>query len=314
MQEEITAKELVEAFGLRSIESTSLTRFARVYRAVTSEGAPVVVKRTPASGDDPAALFRWTDVLVDAGLAVVSPIRLETPNPQILGGEYWVVYPWISGDPYAGVPEQIRAAGDLLGRMHAAEVRTAGMRAYRYPETQWADVVSDCDALEEILAGRGGTAAVPTVRELGRRWWEESLPALIDRNAELPRTAVSSDYKANNLVYTEDDPVLVDPDNGGVEPRLFDLALAVVLFHNEAEYGPARMFTTGEWETFRDAYLKHVTLTAAERELWPAALDHMLWEEGTWVIESEDAESWADPRQHGFLLSLAQTAPEDYRF
>ena len=85
-------------------------------------------------------------------------------------------------------------------------------------------------------AGRGFFAAVfrpPLLRaaamkgsnaDLGRRF-AHALPSL--RTADLPAAAVTSDFKANNLVYTSTGPVMVDPDNGGVEPRLLDLALAV---------------------------------------------------------------------------------------
>ncbi len=53
-------------------------------------------------------------------------------------------------------------------------------------------------------------------------------------------------------------------------------------------------------------------LTPAERELWPAALDHLLWEEGSWVIEDNDDAAWADPRQRGYLLGLAVASPGRY--
>lgn len=309
---ETGTRELAAAFGLRDIHTESLTRFARVYRARTPTGENVVVKRTPGAAERTHALVRWTRSLQDAGVAVTTPTRLLAENPQELDGDHWVVYPWVDGAPYTGDEEQIRQAGDYLGRMHAAVVPTQGMRTYGYPDTDYSDVTSDCAALEKILSSQGDGEAIEPIRELGRRWWEESLPALKEHDAELPRTAVSSDYKANNLVYTHGGPVLVDPDNGGVEPRLFDLALAVVLFHNECAGAPGRLFTTSEWETFIQSYLQHIQLTPRERELWPAALDHMLWEEGTWVLEDNDDESWSDPRQRAFLLNLARAIPDSY--
>ena len=53
-------------------------------------------------------------------------------------------------------------------------------------------------------------------------------------------------------------------------------------------------------------------LTDRERALWPAAIDHMLWEEGTWVLEDNDDAAWADPRQGGLLRDLAVTTPDRY--
>lgn len=309
---ETGTQELAAAFGLTGIHSESLTRFARVYRAQTARGEDVAVKRTPGNAARAEALVRWTRALDDAGVAVTTPTALEAENPQEINGELWVVYPWVEGEPYRGTQDQIGQAGDFLGRMHAAQVPTQGMRVYSYPDADYSDVTSDCDTLEGILASQGETGVITLIRELGRRWWEESLPALKEHDAQLPRTAVSSDYKANNLIYTQGCPVLVDPDNGGVEPRLFDLALAVVLFHNECDGAPGRLFTASEWEIFAHAYLQHVTLTHRERELWPAALDHMLWEEGTWVLEDNDAAAWADSRQRAFLLNLAQSTRDSY--
>lgn len=96
------------------------------------------------------------------------------------------------------------------------------------------------------------------------------------------------------------------------EPRIFDLAMAVVLFHNECPTAPGRLLTREEWHIFATAYLQRVHLTAREYELWSAALDHMRWEEGTWVLEDSDAAAWSDPRQARYLADLTLAMPERY--
>lgn len=305
-----TTADLAAAFRLRHIDASSLTPHARVYRAISGDGAAVVIKRTPGDAERTAALVAWTEALAGADVPVVTPVPLQAPNPREIDGEHWVVYPWVSGADYEGTSKQIRLTGDFLGRMHAAAVPTAGLREYGWPETGWDDVATDLETLDGILAAHEGDASA--VRELGRRWWEESFPALRAAEAALVRTAVSSDYKANNLIFTAAGPMLVDPDNGGLEPRIFDLALALTLFHNECPGAPGRLFTAEEWQTFAGAYARHVQFSEAERELWPAALDHMLWEEGTWVLEDNDDAAWADPRQRAFLLDLAAANPERY--
>jgi Ser/Thr protein kinase RdoA (MazF antagonist) len=113
-------------------------------------------------------------------------------------------------------------------------------------------------------------------------------------------------------VFTPTGPVLVDPDNGGIEPRLFDLALAVLLFHTECPGAPGRLFTPGEWTVFLEAYGAHIELTAQERELWPAALDQVLWDEGSWALQDNDEAAWADPRQGAFLRDLVTTTPSRF--
>ena len=152
------------------------------------------------------------------------------------------------------------------------------------------------------------------MRSMAERCWSTALPALraADHADPLPRAGVSSDCKAGNLVFVDAMPVLVDPDNGGVEPRIFDLALAVILFHNECTTAPGRLLDLDEWTRFASAYLRHVTLSQRERDLWPLALDHMLWEEGTWVLQDNDEDAWADARQGVQLLDLALTAPARY--
>lgn len=305
-----TPDQLADAFGLPSIDSTSLTRFATVYRARSGDDAEVVVKRAGADPVRVAALSGWTTALAGTGLGVVRPAPLPVANPQQVGADWWVVYPWIDGAAYTARPEQLAAAGDLLGRMHAAPVPTTDLRPYAWTEADESEMHDDLATLDPILAEHGGSAE--TVRRLGARWWNESLPLLREHDHDLVRCGVSSDYKANNLVFTDDGPVLVDPDNGGLEPRLFDLALAVALFHNECPEAPGRLFSATEWDTFATAYGKHVQLTAIERELWPAAVDHLLWEEGTWALEDNDDEAWADPRQRAFLLALSEATAEDF--
>lgn len=302
--EQPTTDELVAAFGLSDLTPTSLTPWARVFRATDAAGRPVVVKRTATHAHHARAMARWTRAAVAAGFPVVAPCALGRENPQQVGADWWVVYPWVAGVAYTGTRDQIRLAGDLLGRQHALQVDAGELRPYRWPEV-------DEDEIARALAALATKGAdVAALRDLARRWRDVALPAL--RAATLPATGVSSDYKAGNLVFTPAGPVLVDPDNGGREPRLFDLALAVVLFHHECPGAPGRLFDAREWTVFRTAYAAHVRLTAEERALWPAALDHMLWEEGSWALEDNDEAAWADPRQGAFLRDLARATPDRY--
>lgn len=326
---------LRRAFDLAEIEERSLSPWASVHRARTIDGQLVVVKRTAPDGPRAAAMADWTRALAAAGLPVVTPVDLVAANPREVpadsdgdsdgGGDtpdWWVVYPYVAGRAYAGTPEDVRAAGDLLGRLHAVElpaVLADRLRPYAWTEATREDLERDLSTLDTVFAqhvpDRAGEAS-RSVRSLAERWWTSALPALLaaDEAEPLPRAGVTSDYKAANLVWATgaERPVLVDPDNGGFEPRVLDLALALVLFHHECPTAPGRLLTTEEWERFATAYLRHVDLTEREREVWPAALDHMLWEEGTWALEDNDAAAWADPRQGAQLLDLALASPERY--
>lgn len=314
--------ELARAFDLVEVSGNTLTPWACVHRARSQDGGDVVVKRTASSADRATAMAGWTRALCMADIPVVAPVDLASANPQQVGEDWWVVYPFVRGRPYtAGDLGQVRAAGDLLGRLHSATIDPSvlgRLRPYAWPETSRDDVDSDLETLDGITTSYLGDDAPmvkATIRDLANRWWSTSLPTLRDTDATepLPRTGVSSDYKAGNLVFRDDAaPTLVDPDNGGLEPRLLDLAMAVVLFHHECATAPGRLFTLEEWETFATAYLGHVDLTRRERELWSAALDHLLWEEGTWALEDNDAAAWTDARQGGYLRDLAATTPERY--
>lgn len=282
----------------------------------------VVVKRTASSADRAAAMADWTRALHLAGISVVTPVDLASANPQQVDEDWWVVYTFIEGSPYkAGHLGHVRAAGDLLWRLHSAPVDPAvlgRLRPYEWPGTSREDVDHDLETRHGVSTsylGDDAPSASATIRDLANRWWATSFPTLrnTDATEPLPRSGVSSDYKATNLVFRDDvTPTLVDPDNGGLEPRLLDLAMAVVLFHNECATAPGRLFTLQEWEIFVTAYLRHVDLTPRERELWPATLDHMLWEEGSWALEDNDADAWTDARQGGYLHDLAVTTPQRY--
>ena len=236
---------------------------------------------------------------------MVTPIASSTANPAKVDGRWWVVYPWIDGDAYDASHCQISAVGTWLGRQHAARVsHGAGMHRYAYPDTSRSDVEQDLITLGARLDDDS------VVRQLAQRWWTTSLPAL--RGADLPLAAVTGDVKAANFAFTDHGPVMIDPDNAGVQPRILDLALAVALFHNECPTAPGHLFDTAQWTTFANAYLSHVDLTAAERRMWPAALEHMLWEEGTWALEDNDQAAWDHPRQGAFLRDLAMTTAERY--
>lgn len=316
-----TPSDLARAFDLSYIAETSLTPWAAVYKASIQSGRRVVVKKTASGQPQASALAAWTAALRNADVAVVAPIHLPAANPQQVGEDWWVVYPFVEGRPYRGAaPSELAAAGALLGQIHSAPIDPEvahGLRVYEWPSGSAEDVENDLTTLAGRFAehlGGHATQADAAVAALANRWLDGALPLLrtADEASALPRAAVSSDFKANNLVFNDDEPVLVDPDNGGFEPRLLDLALSVVLFHNECPTAPGRLFSQGEWQTFVAAYLEHVELTQREYELWPAALDHIWWEEGTWVLEDNDAEAWASEHQGAFLADLAQVQATNY--
>ena len=276
--------EAVALLGVTDVSEQSIYAYAPVFRA-QFDGRPVVIKRTRRSA--PAAIAAWVRSLARDSfpvvVAVCEPVRLDS-------GDAWVAYPWVQGRPYRPGSSDAAAAGDLLGRLHARDAPRSGIPAFRWPEYGAGEVAGDLAKSEPLVSG----ALLDRLRDLAARLETELLPTM--RAGTLPWCEASADWKANNLVYTPDGPVLVDPDNAEYLPRPLDLALAVVLFHTETS--THRGFDRGEWLAFRAAYLEHVRLTDAERALWPVALEYQQWEEGSWAVEDSD---WTDPDRALFL-------------
>ncbi|MEJ5915287.1 phosphotransferase enzyme family protein [Pseudokineococcus sp. 1T1Z-3] len=307
--DEPSLEALREAFGLDRLDGASLSEWSRVHRGVDRAGRRVVVKRTSGDRERAAAAIEWTRRLAEAGVAVVTPDVADGPGLLCLDDQWWVRYPWVDGADYRGTLAQVAAVGDWLGRQHAADVAApAGMRVYAFAEPDRASIEEDL----ATLAGRLDDVGV--LSRLAARWQEQSWPALAaaHRAGRLPSIPVTSDVKAGNYRFAPTGPVMLDPDNAGVEPRVLDLALAVCLFHHECEGAPPRLFDDAEWSAFASAYLRHVELTPVEVDLWPAALDHVLWEEGSWALEDNDDRAWAHPRQGSFLRDLAEATAERF--
>ncbi|MBB5773563.1 phosphotransferase [Nonomuraea jabiensis] len=278
------------------------------------DGNRAVIKRTTGPMSAAAAIARWVRALDEQGVEVVNPLTLIMDNPAEIGDRVWVVYPWIEGRTYQGSTADIEAAGDLLGRIHAAQTPDDDMPRFPWPDHDAASVEEDVTGLQRVL-GKHAPEIHDEVLARMTPWLEsfmaETLPPV--RDADLPRAVVCMDYKANNLVYVNNKPVLIDPDNAEFAPRILDLALAALLFQNESATSPPRLFTTAEWATFMSAYGRHVRLTDTEVTLWPTVLRYMLLEWGTWtLIDAAEWDDWEDAHKRGFLVDLATVDLEKF--
>ena len=124
------------------------------------------------------------------------------------------------------------------------------------------------------------------------------------KTSGLPHVATPHDYKANNLVYTPE-PYLIDPDNAAWVPRIFDLALVLLLFHNEFATAPDQPFTAEQWKQFLAGYQEYVTLTQKEKTLWTQAVEHFFLDEVMWLM-ADVQEDWHNPAQRNLFNSLIQ--------
>jgi Ser/Thr protein kinase RdoA (MazF antagonist) len=286
--------------------------FAPVFRTRVA-GISAVVKRTRNRPGAAGAIVQWLRRLIADGIPVVTPIEVPDGNPVRIGDRMWVAYPWIEGRRYEGSAADIAAAGDLLGRMHARSLHSEPqLPLFEWPDYDAEESEKDIEDLRRVLKSRAPDIAEPVLARAvawHREFMEQTLPII--READVPWVVASTDYKANNLVYIPEGPVFVDPDNADYAPRVIDLALAALLFHNELASAPARLFTLDEWEVFVRAYAAHVTLTATENDLWSTALKYVIVEWGTWtLVNADEWDTWSDPNQHAFLRNLAQATPD----
>lgn len=282
-------------FGLDAAQPPlSLYPYAPVYKI-----GEHVLKRTRPTAREAHALAAYLTALRRQGVDVVAP----TACPQEIAGCMWVVYPFIAGEKYTGRDEQIIAAGRLLGRIHALSPvgNETGLAAYDEYTLAEEDISADLDELANHAARQGLTLDIATFK--ARMLQIAERQATLKRRA-LPCVATPYDFKADNLVYVaQDRPVLIDPDNALYLPRVFDLALALLLFHNALASAPDRVFTVREWRLFLSGYGESVSLTSDEVQSWHQAVEHLFLDEVLWLM-ADFADGWCDPRQTALFVSL----------
>lgn len=296
----MNGKDVLNKFGFDiKEEPVSIYPYSPVYR-VKHEERDVIVKRTQEHAE---RLMEYTSMLKRNVVKVVTPVKLDEENPQRIGEYNFVVYPYIEGTAYTGSDREIFEAGQLLGKIHSL---SPDSNTYGLPEYDVYDF--NQDEVEESMA-----AITKHIREAQLTFDLESLRDVLQeavivqgelQQTDLPHIATTYDYKANNLIMTPE-PYLIDPDNATWAPRIFDLALALLLFHNEHHDAPDRVFTTQEWKTFLSGYQTYVELTEAEKRHWERAKRHIFLDEVMWLM-AEYPEDWQNPAQQKLFLSLNQ--------
>jgi Ser/Thr protein kinase RdoA (MazF antagonist) len=312
----ITHSDVIRAFGFPlplDQVPTSIYPYAPVYR-LEQAGYEWIVKRTQKPLARGQAVAAWAHAIATQGIQLVVPAQGFGENPRAFNtqegiDEVWVVYPFIAGSTYTGNSMQIKAAGSLLGKIHALQVKESlGLKTSETViAVEAAEVEKDIEGVLESAHSRFpefASGIEDSLKERTRKYFQNSLPKML--KTHLPLAICSWDYKASNLVFPSDDsPVLVDFDNAGRIPRLYDLAIAALLFHNEGQ-GPSRLFTSTEWFVFLDGYTQYVQLTDEETQAWDDVLLCAWIDEGLWLLRDDQA-GWENPQQSQMLLSLLST-------
>lgn len=276
----------------------SLYEYAPVFRVRDRHGN-WVLKRTGLVHSSGTAIGEWLTALRQYGVNVVAPTAHLAPNPRRLSdGIEWVVYPFIEGTNYRGDAGQIGDAGRLLGKMHAADPAEV-QRLVTHDQP----VVRPREWIERHLA-----SAAATMRSLGMN--PSDFEALVaDRVVQaapvegLPIAGCSFDFKASNLVFTPQ-PTLVDPDHAARMPRLYDLAVALLLFHCDLPSAPGQVWAEAQWRIFLEGYQEAITFAPIEERNWPSVLNLAWLDQAVWLLGNWP-EGWTDEKERQYLADLA---------
>lgn len=300
----MNAKDIFNKFGLEiDKEPISIYPYSPVYKAQIGN-QEAIIKKTQRPLDAAQKLMQYIKSLNMAQINIVTPVVADTfANPQAIEEDVFVMYPFIEGYTYTAKDEEIYAAGQLLGKIHYSSPKT---NDYQLPVYDVFDFTKQ-EVTEHMRAIRHHIQH--TRHDLSVDLMEEKLIQAVNQQtplqeAQLPYVATPYDYKANNLIYTPA-PYLIDPDNATWIPRILDLALSLLLFHNELDTAPDTLFTAKQWNLFLYGYSEWITLTDLEKSSWKSAVAHVFLDEVMWLM-AEYKEDWMNDKQYNLFASIIQ--------
>lgn len=292
-------KHILEKFKFEVVDlPLTIYPYAPVYK-VTQEDKTFIVKKTINDIEQARNLAKFLQMLKFKEVNIVAPVNILAENPAQIEDDIWVVYPFIEGTKYTAKKNEILNAGRLLGKIHSLSSNTNQEQLEIYDEFdfQLSDLLDDLNTIQDSIEHTDFEKLKIQVAKILAQQQKIKI-------AHLPTVATPYDYKADNLVYLdESNPYLIDPDNAIFLPRIFDLALALLLFHNVLETAPHRMFTVDEWNLFKQGYAEFVTLTDLEKEYWFIAIEHIFVDEVIWLM-ADFSEGWKMQHQLGIYSSI----------
>ncbi|MET9263698.1 phosphotransferase [Amycolatopsis sp. NPDC004079] len=177
------------------------------FRAVAPSSGPVFVK-----------VFDDKDYW-GRSLAAAERVESLVRTPRLLDfgplgpGRWWISYEWLDLEPFAPTAENLRRAGAMLGRLHAATVGdTAGFAEHNL-DAEIGRRADDLDAFDPAAADR--------IRALHARIGPADLPGT--------PVLIHGDFHARNLALDGDVPVLLDLENMQAASAIVDFGKLVDL-------------------------------------------------------------------------------------
>lgn len=290
---------ILERFGFNvETEQKSIYPFSPVYKINN-----YIIKRTQFPIERALNLVNYTSHLEGNSIDIVTPVDLSFNNPQQIKDECFVCYPFIEGVVYEGSDEQIIQAGELLGRIHSLSTLENRFQLEEYDvfDFNFQEVEESIKEIEKFVKLYDVNIDTHKLEKLLDQAVKNQDTI---KNCDIYWIDTPHDFKANNLIYKDNKPVLIDPDNAKWIPRTFDLALALLLFHNELDSAPNRVFTSDEWNLFLSGYFKYQTPSEVESAQWEAIVLHVILDEVMWLM-AEVEEDWKRAEQRELFVSLS---------
>lgn len=166
---------------------------------------PEVMDR-PTAASNFAAAEKIEDFLEDAGFPIVPALRLNGKKMQCVDGAFFYVFDWHTGsvtDWHQITPEQCRAAGGILGRIHALDPREGTGEEVDESRIDWEGYTQ---------------SALRTDPEIGKLLSEHEA-LLLDAEAELNRARKllpdivcisDEDMDPQNVMWENGRPLVID--------------------------------------------------------------------------------------------------------
>ncbi|MCM3759003.1 serine kinase [Sporosarcina aquimarina] len=290
---------ILKRFGFNiETEQKSIYPFSPVYKIDN-----YIIKRTQFPIASALNLVNYTSYLEGNSIDIVTPVDLSFNNPQQINDECFVCYPFIEGVAYEGSEEQIIQAGELLGRIHSLATIENRFQLEEYDvfDFNYQEVEDSIKKIEKFVVLYDVNIDTHRLKILLNQGVKNQNTI---KNSNIYWIETPHDFKANNLIYKDNSPVLIDADNAKWIPRAFDLALAFLLFHNELASAPNRVFTPDEWRLFLSGYLNYQTPSEVERTQWEDIVLHVFLDEVMWLM-AEVEEDWKRAEQRELFVSLS---------
>ena len=258
--------KLVQSLGLGELqkEPTEIKGglLHKMYRVTTTTGEYAIKVLNSEIMKRPTALRNTVNSeKIAAAFTEILPVvaAMEVQGKQIheLDGSYYMVFPWVEG--YSVFPGEIsekhcEAVGDILGRMHRADLKLAGIAPEQEQATQFAwDAYLQLAKEQEKQAAAWFVQYEKAVRDI--KAWNQ---AACDAGESLAQIQVLShrDLEPKNVMWNGAEPLVIDWEAAGYVNPYQEFLEVLNYWADDGDGGLVRSY----FDVLAKAYGKHMSL------------------------------------------------------